>query len=304
MTQRLLVISDRFLVDARDSERARDLTDRLALRQLPQAPEQTTGCAPREHELATVREPQCVAREDRELALLLARGDDRELGLPAFTSRGAGLRDRAEQTLGRGRRAQRCAELHQALIQIARCERGGQRGHQLARALPERALARRRFDVIDDAVDPCEHPRDVAVDERRPFRVRDRGDRARGVRTDAGDAAQLAGRSRQLASEPRRDRLGTLLQVARARVVAEPRPRGEHVVERSRRERAHGRKLRHPPLPVRDHGLDACLLQHDLADPDRVWIARPAPRQVSLDRRVMRHDLGAEVRRIHLPLLP
>src|SRR5690606_14702610 len=35
-------------------------------------------------------------------------------------------------------------------------------------------------------------------------------------------------------------------------------------------------------LVVRDHGLDPRLLEHDLAHPDRVRIARAAPREVAL----------------------
>ena len=141
MTQRLIVIRDGFRIDARSTECARDISDRLALRELPQAAEQPTGRAPREDELATLGQPQRFAREDRQCALLLARGDDRKRRLATLAGGGAGLRDRAEQALRRGRRAQRRTELHQALIEISRCELGGQRGHQLARPSPQRALA-------------------------------------------------------------------------------------------------------------------------------------------------------------------
>lgn len=99
MTQRLIVIRDRFRVDARDTERARDIADRLALRELPQAAEQPPGRAPREDELAILGQPQRFAREDRQRALLLARGDDRKHRLAPLAGCDARLDDRAEQTL-------------------------------------------------------------------------------------------------------------------------------------------------------------------------------------------------------------
>ena len=37
-----------------------------------------------------------------------------------------------------------------------------------------------------------------------------------------------------------------------------------------------------PPLEVRDHRLDAGLLQHDLRDPHRVRVRAPPPRKVPL----------------------
>ena len=188
---------------------------------------------------------------------------------------------------GFGRRADRRAELHQALVEIAGRGRRGERGHQLAGPRPQRALPGGRLDVVGDRVDAGEHARDVAVDERRPLAERDRGDRARGVRADAGHLAELCRAPRELAAEPRVDRLRSGVQVARARVVAEAGPRGEHVVERRAGERPHRREPRHPPLPVRDHGRDAGLLQHDLADPDRVRIAGAPPRQIAADLRVM-----------------
>jgi len=42
MAQRLIVIRDRFVIDARNTERASDISDRIALRQLPQPAEQTS----------------------------------------------------------------------------------------------------------------------------------------------------------------------------------------------------------------------------------------------------------------------
>ena len=68
-----------------------------------------------------------------------------------------------------------------------------------------------------------------------------------------------------------------LVQVARAAVVAEPRPGGEHVVERRRGERLHRRPARQEALVEGDDGLDRRLLQHDLATARRGRDRRACP---------------------------
>ena len=78
---------------------------------------------------------------------------------------------------------------------------------------------------------------------------------------------------------------GALVQVARAAVVAEPGPGGEHVVERRRGERLDGRPAGEEAQVEGDDGFDRRLLQHDLAEPDAVGIGalarRHAPGQVA-----------------------
>jgi len=297
MSQRLIVIRDGRVLDS-NAERARDIQRSVALRQLPQSAEEAFGCASPEHDRVAVAHPQRIAREYAQLVQLLSARGAGQLGLSAGAICDARGRERAEQAARRGRRAQRRAELHEPLIEIARGrdERTG--------TFPQRALTSGRLDVVLDAGDTSEHARDVAVDERRAFTERDRRDRTCGVRPDAGNLAQFARALRQLAVPLRGDRFGALLEIARARVVAEAGPRGEHVVERRIGKRAYRRKPRHPALPVRNHRLHPRLLQHDLADPDRVWIARPSPRQVALDRRVVSDDGGPERGVLHGLLVP
>src|ERR1019366_3177366 len=70
-------------------------------------------------------------------------------------------------------------------------------------------------------------------------------------------------------------------QVARARVVAEAAPQCQHVVlGGGGQSRNGGESLEEAPV-VRDHGLRARLLQHDLADPDEVRIASIAPWKIA-----------------------
>jgi hypothetical protein len=129
--QRLVVIGDRCSIE-RNAERGCDL-DR---RQLPQATEQTIGATAREEELVSLGDPDERAREDRQLAVLLARGDDRQLGLAAVASRDAVRGDRADETARIGRRAESGAELHEPLVEIPWYCRRGQRRHQRARVRP------------------------------------------------------------------------------------------------------------------------------------------------------------------------
>ena len=82
MRQRLVVIRDRGIVGC-NVERARDLYCGVPLRQLPQSAEQALGRAAREHHAVAVGHPQRGSREHRQLALLLARRDDRQRVLAA-----------------------------------------------------------------------------------------------------------------------------------------------------------------------------------------------------------------------------
>ncbi len=285
MSQRLVVVRDRRRIDP-DAERLGE----VPRRQLPQPAEQAIGGPPREHDLARRLEPEQLARDQRQRRGRLALRDDWQGGLTTLARGHAACRERADQAARGRRRAQRRAELHEALVEIAGRGGGGQGGHQLAGPRPQRLHAGGRLDVIGDAEHAREHAGDVAVDQRRALAVRDRGDRARRVRADAGDRTQLARMARQLAAESVADDLRAGVQVARARVVPEPGPRREHVVERRGRERGHRRKPRHPAFPVRDHGGHPRLLQHDLADPDRVRVARAPPRQIAAhDREVIDH---------------
>jgi len=289
MSQRLVVTRDHRAIDIH-AERLGE----LERRQLPQPAEQAIWPAAREDDLAGVFDPHERALDQRQVGRLLARGDHRQRVLPAGLRGGARGAQRTRQAARLGRRADRRAELHEALVEIAGLGVGRQGAHQLAGRGPQRLAAGGRLDVVLEAEHARQHARDVAVDQRRALAERDRRDRPRGVGPDARHRAQLGRARRQRAAVPRVDCLRPGVQVARARVVAEPGPRREHVVERRRGERRHRREPRHPALPVRDHRRDAGLLQHDLADPDRVRIARPPPRQIALHLHVVADHRGRD----------
>ncbi len=75
------------------------------------------------------------------------------------------------------------------------------------------------------------------------------------------------------------------VQIARARVVAEPGPQPQHVVERRGRERVHIRPARDEAEKIGRDRLHGGLLQHDLGQPDAIRIgglaAQRAPRQLA-----------------------
>ena len=95
-------------------------------------------------------------------------------------------------------------------------------------------------------------------------------DRRRGVIADPRQRTQPG----RIAWEPtrRNHRAGAGVQVAGAGVVAEPRPGGEHVLQRGGGQRPDGRETDQESFIVRDRRRNGGLLQHDLAEPDVVWI--------------------------------
>lgn len=275
-----------------DGDAGADLAARrgeiVALWQLPEAAVQPLGAAPRQQHRAVLLDPQRDPRDHRQLVEALPRGKHRQLVLAAGPARDARGGERAGEAARGARRAHRRAELHQSLVQLPRICARREPLHQLCREPPDLLRPHRRLHVGIDSEHPREHPRDVAVDQRGALAIRDRRDRPRGVRADAGHLAQAARGRRQRAAPPRHHLARPAVQIAGARVVAEPRPVREHVIERRLGERPHRRKPPQPPLPVRDHRRDPRLLQHDLGHPDRVRVPRPPPRQVPPRPRIVR----------------
>ncbi len=72
MGQRLVVVRDRGAID-----RNAESLDGCQLGELPEAAEQPAGRPPPEHELAAFLDPHERAREQRQVARLLARRDHR-----------------------------------------------------------------------------------------------------------------------------------------------------------------------------------------------------------------------------------
>ena len=101
-----------------------------------------------------------------------------------------------------------------------------------------------------------------------------------GVIADAGQRADAVVVARETAG--RHDPLRGEAQIARARVVAEAAPQREHVVFGGGGQGCDRGEAFEEALVVRDDRLGARLLQHDLADPDAVRIARVAPGKIAM----------------------
>ncbi len=187
--QGLVVVRHGLGIDDR-AEAAR----KLERRQLPQPTEQPVWPAAREHERAALLDPHERPGQHLQFVLLLARGGDRQLVL-APGARGLAMHgDRTHETPGRGRRAHRRAELHEALVQLAGCSCHRQCLHELAGVQPQRLHGGGGFDRVLDSIHASEHACDVAIDERRALTKRDRRHRACGIWPDPGDRAQLGRR--------------------------------------------------------------------------------------------------------------
>ena len=92
----------------------------------------------------------------------------------------------------------------------------------------------------------------------------------------------------------RHDPLGRLVQLSSAAVVAEAFPKTQHFLLWSGGERFDVRVFVHETIEVRLHGDDLCLLQHDLADPNRIRFSRFTPRQLACVLSIPAQDSAAE----------
>ena len=182
----------------------------------------------------------------------------------------AELPPRAEQTLRLAvRQADERPQLHERLAELPRLFR------------VDLLQKRRKFILRACGIDVCfvgeqagEDAQDVAVHRRAGHIVGDGANRPRRIVADAGErphAREILGKA------PFRDELCRFMEIAGARIVAEPFPRFEHFLLVRRGERLRRRKtLQKADVIVLDR-LDARLLEHDLGDPHFVRIVRAPP---------------------------
>ncbi len=97
-------------------------------------------------------------------------------------------------------------------------------------------------------------------------------DGGRRVGADAGQGEQASLAVGEAAAMSFRHGARTSMQVAGARVVAEPGPGRQHVVDRRGGERRDGRPALDEAAEIVAHGGDGGLLQHDLGKPDDIRI--------------------------------
>ena len=189
---------------------------------------------------------------------------------------GAALRpQRAGVAAGVARRADGGPELHQRLVPVAR--------PLAVEELLGAVVVRPVLPVLGAAQgeEAGEHSADVAVDDGQRQAVRDREDGARGVEAHAGHGQRGLERPREAPAVALGHVLRAAVEVARAVVVAEPRPGGEDLLLRLLGERLQGGEALQERLVVGSRRLHRGLLEHDLGDPDAVGVRRPAPRELA-----------------------
>ena len=187
---------------------------------------------------------------------------------------------RAYQALRIARQAEGCAQLHQCLVEISWPVWVHQFvGQFLDLAANQRAAARAAACL--PAFHPAQHPLHIAVHHGHWLAVGDAGDGRGRVSANARQQTQIFRRGGNVALVAAGHTLRRFMQHPRPPVVAQPAPRGQHLLLVGERQRIEGGKPGHERLVALHHHRHAGLLQHDLGDPDGVGVAAAPPRQVA-----------------------
>ena len=174
------------------------------------------------------------------------------------------------------RRADRGPQLHERLVPVAR----PLGRHELPREGPGAPLQGGAGGDLLQEEQPREHALDVAVHQGLGLLVGDGADGAGRVLAHARQRAHVRGGRGEappvlLLHDPRGG-----VQRPRTTVVAETGPLPQDVLLRRLRQGRHRGEAPEEAHPALGDDLHAGLLEHHLADPDAVGIARPPPWQV------------------------
>ena len=167
---------------------------------------------------------------------------------------------------------------------IACAKSPGARARAPARS--ERLQSRfRRRHRLTDSIKPGDDPLDIAINRGHLLIERNRRNCRGGVVANARQCAQVRQFDREYSTVPLGHDARAGVQIAGARVIAEPLPFMQHFVECRRGERRNIRPARHKSGKIGCDGRHRRLLQHDFAEPDAVRVAEPAgrrpPRQIA-----------------------
>ena len=187
--------------------------------------------------------------------------------------------------------ADRRSQLHQRLIQVrARAlsvhSHSISGNHELFSQVPEALIGLWLFRVFGDGKGARENANDVPIEDRLRFIERNAANGARRITSDARQFDHISKISRKGPAKFHGHDPGCILQIPRARIIAEPFPQLQNEVDVCSRKSTNVGQRLHPPLPIWNNGLDLGLLQHHLRNPDRIGIARPAPRQIARVRSI------------------
>mmetsp|Transcript_26221 Transcript_26221/g.61907 ORF Transcript_26221/g.61907 Transcript_26221/m.61907 type:complete len:444 (-) Transcript_26221:6636-7967(-) len=215
-------------------------------------------------------EPPVLAPASLELA-----GLDRPARRLAVLAGAAHRLHRAAPAVGRARRADRRAKVHQTLGVAIHVPRGQQRRG----VVPELPLRRAAGQVAVKGQRASEYPLHIAVEDGHALAEAEGRD-GRGSRAaDAGQGLQPGRGARETAAMQRGHGKRAGVQIARPAVVTQACPLGQHLIERRGSEVGNARPARQKALVVAQHGGHLGLLQHDLGQPDAIGVARVLPGQ-------------------------
>ena len=183
------------------------------------------------------------------------------------------------------RRTHRCAQLHQRLIVLTGI---GLFRHGLQHRAGAGSFDRGYFNALAHALHARPYAQNVAVHGGRPLCKGDGRNRPGGVIPKALQLFQLLRRLRK--ASPFHDLPGRCLHIAHTGIVAQPLPELEQLFLRRIRQRPHIRQRLHKAPVIRNHRLDARLLEHDFRYPYGVRLAALPPGQVAPVGRIPRQQ--------------
>jgi hypothetical protein len=166
---------------------------------------------------------------------------------------------------------------------------------------PNLGLARGQF--LLEREDPRDHPLDVAVDRRGRHVERDRRDRCRRIGADAGQRGKRRCVLWKASAVALDHRLGAGVEMSRARVIAEPGPQAQHLLETRGGKCMHARPPRDEARKIRRDRLHGGLLQHDFGEPHAIRVALLARCRAPGQRAAMAVIPGQQIgaARMHRP---
>ena len=135
--------------------------------------------------------------------------------------------------------------------------------------------------VFGDPENPGEHAGDIAVEDRNRLIEGDAGDGARRVASNPGQIQHVLetfGESTVVIAD---DDVRRFPEIPRARVIAKPFPKFQHLFRSRAGQRFYSWQFVHPAFPVGNYRFDLGLLEHDFGNPNRVRIVRVPPWQIA-----------------------
>ena len=135
---------------------------------------------------------------------------------------------------------------------------------------------------MSDRKEPAEDPAHIAVEYRSALTKGDTGNRPCGIVSDPWKGPDPLIGIRKLSAIFFDDKLGRLVEVSCPRIIAEPLPDLQDLIEIRCCKGFDRREPFEPTLIIRNDRIHLGLLEHDLRDPDFIGIFRPPPGEVTL----------------------